>query len=156
MDRPIRWANLAGKIRREQADVVAALAQRRHLDGKNVEPVIEILAEFAFPRRLLEIAIGGGDHANVDFLRPRAAHGLKLPFLQHAQQLDLEVDGQLADLVEKDRATVGERKATFALFCRAGKGALFMAEQLAFDQSRGGIAAQLTLINGFSRRRLFL
>ena len=91
MARPIRWANLLAKFVRQQADVVAALAQRRQLDGKNIEPVIKILAEFAFPRRLLEIPIGGGDHANIDFLRPRAAHRLKLPFLQHAQQLHLEL-----------------------------------------------------------------
>ena len=126
----------SAKVAASRLDIVPALAQRRQLDRKNVEPVIKILAEFSFLRRLLQIPVGGGDHADIDFLRPRAAHGLKLPFLKHAQQLHLKLHRQLADFVEKDRAAVGEGKAAFALLCRAGEGALFMAEQLAFDQGR--------------------
>jgi hypothetical protein len=49
----------------------------------------------------------------------------------------LKLHRQLPNFVKKDRSTVGEGKAPFALFCRAGESALFMAEQLAFDQSPG-------------------
>ena len=100
-----------------------------------------------------KIAVGRGHHAHVNFPRLRAADGLKLSFLQDAEQLDLQVDRQFAHLVEENRAAVGELKAPVALFGRAGESALLMAEEFALDQC-AGIAAQFTLTSGLSPRRL--
>ena len=64
----------------------------------------------------------------------RAADALELLLLQHAQQLDLRVERQLADLVEEDRAVVGELEAALLLLHRAGERAALVAEELAFDE----------------------
>jgi hypothetical protein len=72
------------------------------------------------------------------------ADALELLFLEHAQQLGLQVGADLADLVEQQRAAVGELEAAFALLVRAGEGAAFVAEQLALEQrfrQRGAVHA---------------
>ena len=57
---------------------------------------------------LLEIAVRRGDDAHVDLDRLAAADPLELALLQDAQQLDLHVQRELADLVEEQRAAVGQ------------------------------------------------
>ena len=63
---PVLGGEPAEEVLGEQRDVLAALAQRRdpHLD--HVEPVVEVLAEGAARDLGLEIAVGRGDHADVD------------------------------------------------------------------------------------------
>ena len=65
----------------------------------------------------------------------RAAEPLDLPFLEHAQQLDLHVERQVADLVEEDRRVVGELEAADLARQRSGEGAALAAEQLALDRA---------------------
>ena len=60
---------------------------------------------------LLEVAVGRRDEANVDADRLDAADALELALLQRAQELHLHLDGDLADLVEEERAAVGELEA---------------------------------------------
>jgi hypothetical protein len=65
---------------------------------------------------------------------PRPAHALELVLLEHAQELRLRFERQLAHLVEQERATVGELEAAAALLRRASERALLVAEELALDQ----------------------
>ena len=44
-----------------------------------------------------------------------AADALELAVLDHAQELGLQLERQLADLVEEERAAVGELEAALAL-----------------------------------------
>ena len=70
--------------------------------------------------------------------RARAAQALELALLQHAQQLRLQLQRDLADLVEKHRAVVGQLEAADALRDRAGERAPLVPEQLALEQARSG------------------
>ena len=78
--------------------------------------------------------IGGGDDAHVHLDGLRAADPFEGAFLQDAQQLGLHGGGHVADFVEEDRAAVGHLESAAPLADGAGEGALFMAEQLAFQQ----------------------
>ena len=73
---------------------------------------------------------------HVDTLRPRAAEPLELLLLQHAQQLRLELERNVADLVEEERAAVGELEAADLLRDRAGERAALVAEELALEKPR--------------------
>ena len=104
-----------------------------------VEAVEQVLAEPA--RRAtsaLEVAVGGGDEADVDLERrwspPTRSNS---PLLQHAQELGLHGRRQLADLVEEERAAVGQLEAPGLLAVGAGEGAALVAEQLALEQRLG-------------------
>ena len=106
----------------------------RQVDLHDVEPVVEVFAELAFLGQPEQIAVGGGDDADVDLDGLRAADPLEPALLEHAQQLGLHGQGDLADLVEEDRAAVGHLEAALALADRAGESAFLVAEQLAFQQ----------------------
>ena len=75
--------------------------------------------------------------ADVDLDRLLAADALEPALLEHAQELGLQAERQLADLVEEQRAAVGHLEAAGLLFGRAGERALLVAEQLALDQRLG-------------------
>src|SRR5262249_23092301 len=55
-------------------------------------------------------------------------------FLQYAQELRLHVERELRDLVQEQRALVGELEATDPPRERPGEGAALVPEQLALDQ----------------------
>ena len=67
----------------------------------------------------------------------RAADRLDLALLHGAQQLDLDVERQFADLVEEQRAAIGLDELADMLVGGAGEGALLVAEQDAFDEIVG-------------------
>ena len=121
----------------EQGDVVAPLAQGRHVDVDDVEPVVEVLAEGSLADLLLEVAVGRGDDAHVDLDRLLAADALELALLEHAQDLDLHVLVDLADLVEEEGALVGELEAAALAGLGPGEGALLVAEELALEEALG-------------------
>src|SRR5690606_22703760 len=62
------------------------------------------------------------------------ADPLVLVLLQHAQQLALQIERNLAHLVEEDRAAVRELKPAHPVPMRAGKRALHVPEELALEQ----------------------
>ncbi len=118
------------KCSTKQGDVAGPFAQGRHGDGEDVESVVQILAELALVNQSFEIAMGCRDQAHVHLDGFHAAHALELALLQHAQQLHLHVERQVADLVEKQGAAVGQLEAARSPRHRAGEGALLVSEQL--------------------------
>ena len=116
------------------ADVFLALAQRRHLDGDDVQAVVEVLAELAGRDHRRQVAVGRGDQPDVDLDGAGAAQPLEFVLLEHAQDLRLRVRAHVADFVEEQRAAVGLLEPADALLVGAGEGALLVAEQLRLEQ----------------------
>ena len=119
---------------RDDEHVVAALAQRRQAEVHDVEAVVEIFAEASAADLVFEDAVGRGDDADVDLLRLAVADAEDDALLQRAEELHLEVERQLADLVEEERALVGDLELARARRDGAGERALHVAEELALDQ----------------------
>ena len=80
-----------------------------------------------------------------------AADARELALLEHAQELGLHRQRQLADLVEEQRAAVGGLEQA-DLRSRAPVKAPFSWPNSSLSSSVSGIAAQLTATNGLSRR----
>ena len=129
-----RLALAVEKVLRQQRNVLAPLAQRHRLHRKHVEAEIEVFAKPAALHFLLEVAVGGGDQAHVDGAGALFADAFEIALLQHAQQLALQFQRNFADLVEKQRAAVGEFEPADAVAHRAGEGAADVAEELALEQ----------------------
>jgi hypothetical protein len=55
----------------------------------------------------------------------------------HSEQFDLKLQGNFAHLVEKERPPVSEFKPANLCGDGSGEGALFMAEEFAFQQACG-------------------
>ena len=118
----------------EQRDISHAIAQGRHLDFDYRDAEIKVFAEGAFADHLLQIAVGGAEHSNIDGMRNVRTQALDRPLLQHAQQLGLQREGQVADLIDEDRAVVRFFKSSAAALVCAGECAAFVAEQFGVDQ----------------------
>ena len=65
----------------EQRDVFAPLAQRRQMEARDVEAVVEVLAEALLCDRLRQIRVGGRDDADVDLDRLVLADAADLALL---------------------------------------------------------------------------
>src|SRR6185369_11592088 len=115
-------------------NVLAPIAQRRHLDRHHTQAIVEILAEAPFADGLFEVAIGRRDDAHVHALRGHPADRLEHAVLEHAQQLHLQLRAHVADLVEEDRAAVGQTEPAHARADRAREGAALVTEHLALEQ----------------------
>ena len=133
---PMRRAHSVDEVVGEQRHILFPFAQRGHVDGEDVQTIEEIGPERTAAHVLVQVAIGRGDDADVDLGRVRGAEALELLLLQHAQQLHLHISGQLTNLVEKDRAVVGELESPFLLLHRAGERTSLVTEQFALGEGR--------------------
>ncbi len=81
---------LRDEVAHQRWDVLAVVAQRGQRDRDDVQPVVQVLPEAPLAHLLLQVLVGGADHAHVDPDRRLAPHPLELLFLQHTQQLELK------------------------------------------------------------------
>src|SRR5206468_244494 len=112
----------------ERRDVLAARAERRERDLDDREAVVEVLAERAFVHASRERTVRRREDAHVDRLlkvTSEAANGARL---DRAQELRLDVERQLADLVEEDRAAVRLFEDASTIHLRAAERAAHVAE----------------------------
>ena len=101
--------------------------------------VVELVDGLDFPvvQGVAGLAVGGGDELALEASVGAVADALEGAGLQHPQQLDLELGGDLADLVEVDRShgRAGLEPAG-AVLDGAGERALAVAEELRLHQGR--------------------
>jgi mono/diheme cytochrome c family protein len=95
--------------------------------------VEEILAELLSADRGREIAVSRRDHAEIQLELAVSADGNDRSRLQELEQARLQPRAQLADLVEKDRAAVGDLEPAHAPLVRAGERATLVAEELGLE-----------------------
>ena len=91
----------------EGRDVVFAVAQGRNHDRKDIEAIIQILAEAAGLHHLDHVAIGGGNEPDIDFYGLSGTDRIDLAFLDGAQQFHLHVERQFGDFIEEQGAAIG-------------------------------------------------
>src|SRR5262245_48263898 len=97
-----------GVVPGESRDVLLALSQGGGGDRKDVEPVVQVGSEALLLDVALQLTVGGGDDANVHLQGLRPPDALEFTFLQHTQELRLKLLWKVADLVEEERAPVGQ------------------------------------------------
>ncbi len=115
-------------------NVLGPLAQGRQTQGHHIQAVEQILAEQALADQPAEIAVGRSDDPDIGLDRRAAADGHILALLEDAQKTGLGLERHIADLVEEQCAAFGLLEPAGSLAVGAREGALFVAEQLAFDQ----------------------
>ena len=133
------WPAIAGGVFDQEElgqrdNLVPPFAQGRHADIDDLQPVVQILAELSRPNHLPEVTVGGGNHAHVDGDRAIAAEAREFAVLQHVKELGLQRGRHLPDLIEHDRALMGEFELAHPEQLRPGKSAALVAEQFAFEQ----------------------
>ena len=84
-----------------------------------------------------DVAVGGGDEADVHFEFLVAADAGEGAVFQEAEEFGLEGAAHVADFIQEDGAAVGLLDAAEFLADGAGEGAFFMAEEFAFEEVFG-------------------
>ncbi len=136
--------NLSDEEVDQQRNILAPLAQGRQLDGKDVEPVVEVTAKALVLDHGEQIAVGSGHQPYIHRDRIAVAHPLQLVLLQYPQQFGLQIQRHIPHFIEEQGALVGPFEAADALGQGAGKGPLLMAKQIALDKAgRDGSAVHL-------------
>jgi len=137
-DGPVHEAAVfADEVAGEGGDVLGMVAEGRGGEGEDFEAVIQVAAEEVVAHHLGEVAVGGGDEADVDGDGFGAAEAFKGLLLEGAEELGLEFEGNVADFIEEEGAVVGHFEAADLLAERAGEGAAFVAEEFAFEEAGG-------------------
>src|SRR6266567_1475362 len=127
----------ADKVRGKWGDVFATLAQRWNFEGKHNEPIEQILPETAGGHFFFQIAVGGGNNAHVDLARACVADAFNFLLLQDPQQLGLHGQRDFPNLVEKERAAVGEFEPPGLVAHRARERAAHVPKEFAFENVLG-------------------
>ena len=81
-----------------------------------------------------QVAISGGNNADVDGPAFGGADGLDLPFLQRAEKLGLHLQRHFADLIQQQGAAIGGFHQPLLGLHRSRKRAARVAEQFRLDQ----------------------
>lgn len=88
------------KMPGEERNIFGTFPQRGHMDGKDIQSVIQITAEPSLLNRSLQIGIRGGDYPHVDRNGLRAPDTIDQPILQHPQKLRLRLEREFPDFIE--------------------------------------------------------
>src|ERR1700757_5009231 len=116
----------------EPWDVVRPLAQRGQQDWEYIEAIVKISAKHAVGHHLGQIAVRCSHEADINPQSLRAAQSLELLFLQHAEQLWLQLGRDVAHLVKEKRSSMRQLEAPNLLTDGPSERSLFLPEQLAF------------------------
>ena len=135
-------------------DVLGPVTQGRQPAHEGRKTIIEIGAKGALAHLGGEIAVGGRDQAEADALPGAAAHPLEALFLDDPQQLGLQVQWQLADLVQKQCAPIRLGESAITLGNGPREGAPLMAKKLAAGYFRHHRAAIQDHQIGLGRARI--
>ena len=119
---------------REAQDVLAALTKGRDADRPARESREEILAQHAAVRSGRRLPMRRRDDPNVDLPRRDLPYRANLARRQNARQLRLKLGRQIADLVEKQRATVRRDEDAVRPLRGSGEGAGGVSEKLALGE----------------------
>ena len=114
----------------EDGDVDFPGAERRDGDA-GAETLVKVLAEGAGQHHFPEVPVGGGDDTDVDLDRLVAADGLDFPLVEGAQQLRLGRQGEFADFIQEEDATVGGLEFPLVIAGSSCERPFLVAEQLA-------------------------
>ena len=86
------------------------------------------------PKNSAQVAVGRGHHPDVDGDGVGAADRLDLAGLQRAQELGLQLERQLGDLVEEERAVIGGDHQPALVVVGARERAAHVAEERRLDE----------------------
>src|SRR5215813_13979210 len=128
---PYRRAMLAEKVLGKCRYISPALSERRQMNRHDIKTIIEIFTEPSFLNETLQVSVSGGYDPDINGNGHNTANSFELTLLEKPQQLGLQFLRDIADLVKKDCAAMGQFDLARLAPVRAGKRALLVAEQLA-------------------------
>src|SRR6266404_5138579 len=128
---------LLNEVFHQLGDIRFPFAQRRKINRKSIQAVVQIFAEFAVANHLFQVLVGCSNDANIDSCCACTADRLKLTLLEHAEQLGLKLEWHVSNFIEEQSAVIRQREAADMRIDGARKGSTFVSEELAFEKAGG-------------------
>ena len=125
--------NVADEILPFIAAFTEDVLQRNRDHAIRAQAIVKIIPKNLLILDIRHGAIRSGNHPHVHRDHLRSAHALHFAGLQHAQELRLQAQVELADLVEKQRSTVRDLEAAAAAIRGASERPAFVPEKDALD-----------------------
>ena len=122
-------------------DVLRPLAQRWHKDGEDLEPVVKVAAKLAVFDHLLQVTVGCGHQTRIHRNGAVAPQSFEFLLLEGAEELGLNLKGNVTDFVKEQRPLVRQLDAPDFLRDRPREGAPLVPEELE-QSARNRRAAQ--------------
>src|SRR5262249_8107926 len=119
------------KVLDQKRNVFESFPQRWNANREHIQSIIQILTKLLLVHHLFQIAISRSYQTHINILRPRAANSFVGVFLNGTQEFRLQLERQVANFVEKQRATIRQLKTARSLRVSAGEGAALVAEKFA-------------------------
>ena len=119
----------------EKGSIAFPFSQGRHAYPDDIDPVVEVFTKAPGSHFGLEVAVRPGHEPRVDRYTLQTAEALHLPFLYDTEKLDLKMERQFPDFIQKDSPRVGRFEKSGLACVRTRKRAFFMPEKLAFQKS---------------------
>jgi len=105
LDDAMPLSNLGQRVVDVAIEVFAALTQWRQVNA-DAEAEIQVAAKAPFFHGTAQVTVRRRDDAHVDRARLVAAQARNLSIFQNPQQIGLQIERQLAQLIQKQRAAV--------------------------------------------------
>src|SRR6476620_205491 len=104
------------------------------MNPNHVQAIKEILAELPLRDLLFEVLVRCADDSHIRPNRLVASHPRKLPLLQHAQDLALDLERHFSNLIEKKCTLIALLETPDSLAVRSRERPLFVTKKLALQQ----------------------
>ena len=124
----------------QRQNLVLALAKWWELQVHRVDAVVQVLTEGAVLYHLRNVAVGSTDEADINRYLFGIADTNDSTVLQHAQEFRLQVQWDIANLIEEKRTAVGLLELTHMVGMCIGESTFDMSKQFALEECFGNSA----------------
>ena len=128
---------LLDKMVCERDDIAPTDAQIGQDDREDIQAIVKVFAEFSFCHQLFQIPGSGGDNSDIAMQFLVRADSGERPFLQEAQEFDLDGQGEVSDFIEEQGSAIGGLGAADSACHGTGERTFFMTEDFGFQQIFG-------------------
>src|SRR5262245_6212093 len=97
-------------MRREQGNVLGSVTKRGNRERYSADSKVKVSAERAVPGPCREVSVSSSDEADVNCAVAHVAESAKIFFLNHLEQLRLNLHVHIAYLIEKNCASMRDIK----------------------------------------------
>src|SRR5574344_2692654 len=118
-------------------DFLLALAQWRQVQTDGIDAIEKVFAECSFSNHLLQVAVGGGDKADVDGNLLGVSKACDCPALKGSEQFGLKRVREIADFIKKQRTALCQLHLPRFVALGIGKCATHISEEFALKQRLG-------------------
>jgi hypothetical protein len=124
------------EIIEQLAHVAGALAERRHDNLKDIQPIVQVLSERFRENVIEQETIRCGNYPNVDSsANTNAADALDLTGFEEPQEQPLHAEAHLADFVQENGSTLRMLEQAHTVAIGPGETASLMTEKLGLEET---------------------